>query len=89
MHISREEGGVWHEEALKKKKKPGKSQEKNEQTTALPAFPMIPIPPDFVPKHVFLWTALLFCQKRKLIFHLCKLLEEEGAGRLLNSAQEK
>lgn len=50
---------------------------------------MSPIPPDSMPKHVFLWTALLFCQKEKLIFHLCKLQEEGGTGRLLNSAQEK
>lgn len=50
---------------------------------------MSPIPPDSVPKHIFLWTDLLFGQKEKLIFHLCKLLEEEGTGRLLNSAQEK
>ena len=54
MHISREEGECDMKRHLKKKKKPGKSQEKNEQTTALPAFPMIPIPPDSVPKHVFL-----------------------------------
>lgn len=51
---------------------------------------MGPIPPDLVPKHIFLWAALLFCQKKeKLIFHLCKLREEEGTGRLLNSTQEK
>lgn len=41
---------------------------------------MIPIPPDSVPKNTsFSELVLLFCQKRKLIFHLCKLLEEEGA----------
>lgn len=31
---------------------------------------MGPIPPNLVPKHIFLWTALLFCQKKRNLFSI-------------------